>query len=93
MPLRIEVATLGETTMFRFTIAKFDGQSYESRFCPYELPENQLAEDMYDAREKAMFAFTDDGVDCEPTGEDCFVTEHGEEYTVFLSEIFDSEDD
>ncbi len=79
--------------MFRFTIAKFDGQSFGERFCPYDMPENQLAEDMHDAREKAVFAFTDGGVDCKPIGEDWFETSEGDDYKVFLSEIFDSEDD
>ena len=71
--------------MSSFTIARFDGSSFGERYCPYDMPENQMAEGMDDAREKAMFSFTDGGVSCTPVGDDCFNTDDGEEYRVFLS--------
>lgn len=69
-----------------FTIAKFDGQSYGERYCPFDLPQNQVCEDLEDAREKAIFAFEDGGVRCTKVGAADFETDAGEDYRVFVSE-------
>ena len=70
--------------MTTFTIAKFDGTTYGERYCPYDAPENQLADDLADAREKAIFVFEDAGTSCRAVGERDFVTADGDEYRVFL---------
>lgn len=69
----------------KFFVREFDGASYGEKQWLYDLPENNLCEDLEDAYAKATFSFEDAGSVVKRVS-NCEFSCDGREYKVFLEE-------